>query len=129
MSCVTVAQVTMQTRDWAQDCTILLHTKTHATVLEDSVHILTYQSTLNHPTDKHLFYLSTIAHHSSHYLLVLQHGVIFLAILCDDVICKWSSLLCEHAQGQCLMQTHPFWPMQQHVVRAGSRHGVIVLCT
>ena len=61
MSCVTVAQVTMQTRDWARDCTILLHTKTHATVLEDSVYILTYQSTLNYPTDKRLFYFSTIS--------------------------------------------------------------------
>ena len=40
-------------------------------------------------------------HHSSHYLVVLKHGVIFLAILCDDVICKWSSLLYE--QGQRLI--------------------------
>ena len=129
MSRVTVAQVTMQTWDWARDCTILLHTKTHATVLEDSVHILTYQSTLNYPTDKCLFYFSTISAIAKITIIatiLLSSNMVSFSLLYYVMMSYASGLVCCMNKDVSL-QTQPLWPMQQHAVRADSRHGLIVL--
>ena len=89
LACVTMqALFLMRWLDWAPDCTILLHTKTHTIAFEDSVYTMPYPShiytaVLQSSGISTLSSISTIAmqdHHSSYYLLVLQHGVIFLAI-------------------------------------------------